>query len=74
MPYSTASRHLSNRHLLVVDNGTETPEGDQLKEEFPEIELVKLDQNYGFAGGCNKGMAMPRLATQHIYVSNNDTI
>ena len=64
-----------NRHLLVVDNGTETPEGDQLKEEFPEIELVKLDQNYGFAGGCNKGMAHAKARNPaYIWLLNNNAI
>ena len=41
--------------ILVVDNGSqEAP--DTLLEEFPEIKLVKSEQNLGFAGGNNLGM------------------
>ncbi len=41
--------------ILVVDNGSqEAP--DSLLEEFPEIKLVRSEQNLGFAGGNNLGM------------------
>jgi len=41
--------------VLVVDNGSqESP--TPLKEEFPEIRLLKSDKNLGFAGGNNLGM------------------
>ena len=45
-----------NSHVLLVANGS--PDGDsaQLATEFPEVEVLTLDRNYGFAGGCNRGM------------------
>lgn len=64
-----------NSHVLLVANGS--PEGDsaQLASEFPEVELLNLDSNYGFAGGCNRGMEKA-IADQadFIWLLNNDAI
>jgi GT2 family glycosyltransferase len=64
-----------NSHVLLVANGS--PEGDsaQLATEFPEVEMLTLDRNYGFAGGCNRGMEKA-LADQadFIWLLNNDAI
>lgn len=64
-----------NSHVLLVANGS--PDGDsaQLATEFPEVEMLTLDRNYGFAGGCNRGMEKA-LADQadFIWLLNNDAI
>lgn len=64
-----------NSHVLLVANGS--PDGDsaQLATEFPEVEVLTLDRNYGFAGGCNRGMEKA-LADQadFIWLLNNDAI
>lgn len=61
--------------MLLVVNGS--PDGDsaQLAAEFPEVEVLTLDRNYGFAGGCNRGMEKA-LADQadFIWLLNNDAI
>lgn len=64
-----------NSHVLLVTNGS--PDGDsaQLATEFPEVEVLTLDRNYGFAGGCNRGMEKA-IADQadFIWLLNNDAI
>ncbi len=72
---SLRSSSYKNSHVLLVTNGS--PEGDSslLATEFPEVELLNLDRNYGFAGGCNRGMEKA-LANQadFIWLLNNDAI
>lgn len=72
---SLRSSSYKHKHVLLVTNGS--PEGDSslLATEFPEVELLKLDRNYGFAGGCNRGMEKA-LANQaeFIWLLNNDAI
>lgn len=41
--------------IWVVDNGSTDSSIDFLKTNFPEVNLVLLDKNYGFAGGYNQG-------------------
>lgn len=72
---SLRARSYQNSHVLLVANGS--PDGDsaQLATEFPEVEVLTLDRNYGFAGGCNRGMEKA-LADQadFIWLLNNDAI
>ncbi len=72
---SLRARSYQNSHVLLVANGS--PDGDsaQLATEFPEVEVLALDRNYGFAGGCNRGMEKA-LADQadFIWLLNNDAI
>ena len=41
--------------IIIVDNASPKGDIDRLKEEFPEIKLVKSDTNLGFAGANNLG-------------------
>ena len=63
-----------NFQILLVDNGSDDQDGKKLAQEFPGIELLRLDTNQGFAGGCNAGM---RFCLDNgadlIWLLNNDT-
>ncbi|TFV95688.1 glycosyltransferase family 2 protein [Algoriphagus kandeliae] len=60
--------------IFVVDNGSENPEGAQLKEEFPHIHLLETGKNLGFSGGNNVGIRKAlELGFSHILLLNNDT-
>jgi len=64
-----------NYKILLVDNGSENAEGASLASSFPEIETLLLDKNYGFSGGCNKGIDYCiDKKTDYIWLLNNDTI
>ncbi len=61
--------------VVVVDNGSREPCGDQLKECFPAIETVVLAKNEGFTGGANRGLeAALRMDADYIFFLNNDTV
>ena len=36
--------------IIVVDNGSDQGIKDMLAEKFPEVRMVRLDKNQGFAG------------------------
>lgn len=60
--------------IIVVDNASENQEGQRLKHEFPEIQLIENTENLGFSGGNNVGIikALKDKYT-HIMLLNNDT-
>ncbi|MBX7053063.1 MAG: glycosyltransferase family 2 protein [Flavobacteriales bacterium] len=41
---------------IVIDNNSTDGSLELLRSEFPQVEVVKLDKNYGFAGGYNHGL------------------
>ncbi|MCP4644466.1 MAG: glycosyltransferase family 2 protein [bacterium] len=61
--------------VVLVDNGSATPGCPILKERFPEIVPVQLDKNYGFTGGCNRGIEKAlELGADYVFLLNNDTV
>lgn len=59
---------------VVVDNGSRDGSAQQVAEAFPEVKLIALEENLGFAGGNNVGV---RWAMEegfaHVWLLNNDT-
>ena len=43
--------------VFVIDNGSTDNSVAWLNEHFKEVEVIKLDKNYGFAGGYNRGLS-----------------
>lgn len=59
--------------LIVVDNGSASLEDyTLLKEKYPDVKVIRSDDNLGFAGGNNIGI---QFATgNYLFFLNNDTI
>ena len=57
--------------IIVVDNGSPGENPDFLKEQFPEITLIKTGENLGFAGGNNAGIRVSK--GKFLMFLNNDT-
>lgn len=51
------TRHTIDADLWVIDNASTDDSIDFIKNHYPSIGVVSLDQNYGFAAGYNKGLA-----------------
>ena len=64
-----------NTDVILVDNGSDPPVAGVLGQEFPSIEVLRLDRNQGFTGGCNRGIerAIERDA-DYVFLLNNDTV
>ena len=58
--------------VVVVDNGSQDGSVPFLHEHFPEVQVVALAENQGFAGGTNAGIAVAQ--GEFIALLNNDTI
>ena len=56
--------------LWVADNGSVDNSIEYLESEFPDVGLVKLDKNYGFAGGYNR--ALKQINAEYYMILNSD--
>lgn len=69
--------HISylNYTIILVDNGSSDNSVNKLSEEFKQIYFLKLDKNYGFTGGNNKGIVytINKFKPDYILLLNNDT-
>ena len=57
---------------IVVDNGSDEDIQGMVAREFPEVRVIMLDENHGFAGGNNKGIEMAH--GKYVALINNDAI
>ena len=57
--------------VIVADNGSTDGSVKLLKERFPEVELWAFDNNFGFAGGYNRALAMA-AAYDTVVLLNSD--
>lgn len=58
-------------HILVVDNASSDGSIEYMEENYPDIELIKLQKNYGFSKAVNIGIQYSR--TPYVILLNNDT-
>ena len=58
--------------IIVVDNGSEDDTCAYLAAEFPEVRVLPLPTNEGFAGATNRGVREARHAT--VIPLNNDMV
>lgn len=43
--------------VLVIDNGSTDESCSWIRQNYPNVELINLEHNYGFAGGYNRGLS-----------------
>ncbi|MGQ1890255.1 glycosyltransferase family 2 protein [Thermophagus sp. OGC60D27] len=58
--------------IVVADNGSDDGSATLVKDKFPEVEIIQLDNNYGFAGGYNR--ILKQLNTPYTVLLNSDVI
>lgn len=56
--------------ILLVDNGSVDRTVDVITDFYPTVNILKLDKNYGFSIGNNKGVEVAKY--DHICFLNND--
>ncbi|MCL3781645.1 glycosyltransferase family 2 protein [Prolixibacteraceae bacterium JC049] len=56
--------------VVVADNGSTDESISFLRKEYPSVQLIQLDQNYGFAGGYNK--AILQIKNEYTVLLNSD--
>lgn len=56
---------------IVIDNGSTDGSVNYIRENYPEIELIQLEMNYGFDRAVNVGIK--HSDTPYLILLNNDT-
>ena len=65
LPSVIANSPSSLAQVIVADNASTDDSLDVLAAEFPEVEVIRLDCNYGFAEGYNQ--ALSRVGERYDY-------
>ena len=61
--------------VWIVDNGSQKDDSDQFKLAFPGVEVLRIQENQGFAGGVNWAIREAnRRGFCYAYEINNDCI
>jgi GT2 family glycosyltransferase len=68
---SLRAQTVSNFEVIVVDNASRDGSLPLLAAEFPEVRVIRLNRNHGFAGACNMGLRKGQGAV--LVLLNNDT-
>lgn len=68
---SLAEQTCKDFKILVVDNASTDGSVEYMKEEYPEIETLVLEKNYGFSKAVNVGIR--HADTPYVLLLNNDT-
>lgn len=58
--------------VVMIDNGSADGSADYVEERYPEVEVVRFEQNEGFCRAVNEGIK--RAATPYVILLNNDTV
>ena len=71
---SLAAADLGGATVWMVDNGSHDGSVEAVRKRFPDVRIVALPQNRGYAGGNNAGMrAALDAGAGAILLLNNDT-
>ena len=67
---------LRDTQAICVDNGSTDGSDGAVAERFPDVELLRLGENRGFAGGTNAGIrrALERGADWVLLLNNDATV
>ncbi len=61
--------------IWVVDNGSRSDESQQIRDIDPKVNIVRLAENYGFAGGMNRAIRLAAAGGYTmVYAMNNDCL
>ena len=67
---SLRAQTYGDAHVVVVDNGSTDGTAEHVRSRYPEVTLVELGSNLGFAVAVNRGIAA--CEGDHVAVVNND--
>lgn len=60
----------ANYYVIVADNGSNDDSISYLKENYPQIDIIILEKNYGFARGYND--ALQQVGADYYMLLNSD--
>jgi len=64
----------TNFSVMVVDNGSNDGSTSMVVEDYPKVQLLSLDKNYGYAKGYNRCFNyLKQDPPEYVVLLNNDT-
>lgn len=64
-----------NDRLVVVDNASTDESVRLLRQKYPVVEVIALDRNRGYTGGCNEAIDFAvRKGAKYMLLANNDIV
>jgi len=57
-------------HIVIIDNGSTDGTAGWVTADYPDIHLMVLDRNYGYAGGY--AIALEKISTRYVVLLNSD--
>lgn len=70
LPILISNTQMAETEIVVADNASSDNSLQLLKDDFPLIKTIVLDQNYGFAGGYNR--ALEQIEAKYFVLLNSD--
>jgi hypothetical protein len=61
------------QQVIVVDNGSIDGTAEMVATTWPDVEVLALPANEGFAGGCNRGVAAAGAGLDVVLLNNDAT-
>ena len=62
--------HVDGVQVVVADNDSRDDSVEMMKREFPEVPLIRMEKNWGFAKGYN--MALRQVEAEYYILLNSD--
>ena len=56
--------------VVIADNGSTDGSCKLVEEDFPQVKLIRLTENYGFAEGYNRALRL--VESEYVVLLNND--
>ena len=70
LPSVTEHSRLENVKVIVADNGSVDDSVSFVRSSYPEVDIILLDKNYGFAEGYNRALA--QVEAEYFVLLNSD--
>jgi len=70
LPVLIANTNYEGAEIIIADNASTDGSINYLKTDFPNLQIIKLDKNYGFAGGYNQ--ALEQIKAEYYVLLNSD--
>jgi GT2 family glycosyltransferase len=63
-------KYSAEAEIIIADNNSSDHSMGFVRQNFPQIRIIQLDQNYGFCGGYNK--ALKQVVADYYVLLNSD--